>query len=60
MPSNNFRDCVLTAVNLGGNTNTTTCVAGAIAGTMHAFEDIPKDWIDTLRGTELIEECLFL
>ncbi|WP_251197450.1 ADP-ribosylglycohydrolase family protein [Anaerotardibacter muris] len=55
----NYRDCVLAAVNLGDDTDTTACVAGAVAGALYGFEDIPEDWIDALRGRNLIDECLF-
>ena len=53
------RDCVLAAVNLGDDTDTTAAVAGALAGTAYGIETIPQGWIDTLRGKELIESCLF-
>ena len=46
--TDNFRDCVLKAVNLGDDTDTTACVAGALAGTLYGRKGIPKEWIDTL------------
>lgn len=54
-----FSDCVLAAVNLGDDSDTTGCVAGALAGAMYGYESIPAEWIDALRGRELIKECLF-
>ena len=54
-----FSDCVLTAVNLGDDSDTTGCVAGALAGAMYGYESIPAEWIDALRGRELIEQYLF-
>lgn len=57
--TNGFSDCVLTAVNLGDDSDTTGCVAGALAGAMYGYESIPAEWIDALRGRELIEQCLF-
>lgn len=57
--TNSFSDCVLTAVNLGDDSDTTGCVAGALAGAMYGYESIPAEWIDALRGRELIEQCLF-
>lgn len=50
---------MLAAVNLGGDTDTTAAVAGALAGTACGMDAIPQEWIDTLRGKELIERCLF-
>lgn len=57
--TNNYEECVLAAVNLGDDTDTTAAVAGALAGTAYGIDAIPQEWIDTLRGKELIERCLF-
>ena len=54
-----YADCVLTAVNLGRDTDTTACVAGALAGAVYGYDAIPVEWIDTLRGKDIIEACLF-
>ena len=42
--TDNFSDCVLKAVNLGDDTDTTGCVAGGLAGTLYGMEAIPADW----------------
>jgi ADP-ribosylglycohydrolase len=53
-----FRDCVLKAVNLGFDTDTTGCVAGGLAGVAYGFKSIPSDWIKQLaRKGDL--DCLF-
>ncbi|WP_251178606.1 ADP-ribosylglycohydrolase family protein [Adlercreutzia agrestimuris] len=57
--TNTFKDCVLEAVNLGEDTDTTACVAGALAGAMYGFDAIPKEWVDALRGKLVIESYLF-
>lgn len=57
--TDSFKDCVLAAVNLGDDSDTTGCVAGALAGAMYGYEAIPKEWIDQLRGKDVIESCLF-
>lgn len=57
--TNSYEDCALAAVNLGDDTDTTAAVAGALAGTAYGIEAIPREWIDILRGKELIEQCLF-
>lgn len=54
-----YEACVVEAVNLGDDSDTTGCVAGALAGAMYGCESIPAEWIDALRGRELIEQCLF-
>lgn len=54
-----YRDCVLTAVNLGDDTDTTACVAGGLAGILYGYEGIPSEWIETLQGKDVIDACLF-
>ena len=41
-------DSVLRAINLGGDTDTTGCVAGGLAGVWHGEAAIPKAWIASL------------
>ena len=57
--TSSYEDCVLAAVNLGDDTDTTAAVAGALAGTAYGMDAIPQEWVDTLRGKDLIENCLF-
>jgi len=57
--TDNFRDCVLLAVNLGDDSDTTGAVAGALAGTYYGMDTIPAEWLDELRGKDVIEACLF-
>jgi ADP-ribosylglycohydrolase len=51
----NYRDCVLKAVNLGGDTDTIAAVSGGLAGLYYGKEGIPKEWLNTLRGKEQID-----
>lgn len=53
-----YADCVLTAVNLGDDTDTTAAVAGAIAGVYYGFEAIPPKWVSRLRGKAVIDKCI--
>lgn len=54
-----YKDCVLKAVNLGDDTDTTAAVAGALAGIVYGIQGIPDEWVNKLRGKELIDACLF-
>lgn len=54
-----YAECVQAAVNLGRDTDTTACVAGALAGARYGFRAIPENWIAALRGKEVIDACLF-
>jgi len=47
-----FSACVLKAVNLGGDTDTTGCVAGGLAGVYYGIETIPNDWVAALPRQE--------
>ena len=45
LTTDNYRECVLKAVNLGGDTDTNASVAGAIAGVIYGKDTIPMEWI---------------
>lgn len=44
LTTDNFSDCVLKAVNLGDDTDTTGCVAGGLAGVVYGLDAIPAEW----------------
>ena len=46
--TDNYRDAVLKAVNLGRDTDTTAAICGGLAGIYYGYDDIPVDWIDTV------------
>ncbi|HWB03552.1 MAG TPA: ADP-ribosylglycohydrolase family protein [Verrucomicrobiales bacterium] len=52
LTTNSFSECVLKAVNLGGDTDTTGCVAGGLAGVYYGLDSIPREWMDTLARKE--------
>jgi ADP-ribosylglycohydrolase len=54
--TDNYKDCVLKAVNLGGDTDTIAAIAGGLAGLMYGYESIPQEWLNTLIKREEIEE----
>lgn len=56
--TSSYADCVLTAVNLGDDTDTTAAVAGALAGVYYGFEAIPPKWVGQLRGKAVIDQCI--
>ena len=57
--TDSYAQCVLAAVNLGRDTDTTACVAGALAGAAYGYDAIPAEWLEVLRGKDIIERCLF-
>lgn len=46
--TDNYKDCVLKAVNIGKDTDTVGAVAGGLAGMYYGMEAIPEDWIKKL------------
>lgn len=47
-----YRDTVLRAVNLGGDTDTIAAIAGGIAGIYYGVGDIPQSWLESLARKE--------
>lgn len=45
-----YTQAVTAAIDIGGDTDTVACVAGAIAGTMYGVQSIPARWTNTLNG----------
>lgn len=57
--TSSYAECALAAVNLGDDTDTTAAVAGALTGIVYGVEGIPDEWLNRLRGKDVIEACLF-
>lgn len=51
-----FEQCVLKAVNLGGDTDTTGCVAGGLAGVYYGLSAIPADWRNGIARSDDLAE----
>lgn len=56
LSTNNYCECTLKAVNLGEDTDTIAAIAGGLAGIFYG--EIPKEWIDELRGKDIIENSI--
>ena len=52
--NSNYRNTVLTAVNLGSDTDTIGAVAGSIAGIEYGISGIPKEWRDELKAKQYL------
>lgn len=53
-----YSECVLRAVNLGEDTDTTAAIAGGLAGLFYGEDNIPAEWINDIKGKEIINEYL--
>lgn len=57
--TSSYRDCVLTAVNLGGDTDTIAAVAGGLAGIIYGCggeSGIPDEWIAQIARKDWISD----
>ncbi len=59
LKTDNYRDCVLLAVNLGEDTDTVAAVAGGLAGIAYGVggeKGIPEEWIAKIPRREWIAD----
>ncbi|AQX86709.1 ADP-ribosylglycohydrolase family protein [Elizabethkingia bruuniana] len=58
MSKKTYKECVLEAVNLGKDTDTTAAITGGLAGIYYGFEDIPEEWVlDLVRKDDILHLC---
>lgn len=56
LTTTNYQDAVLTAVNLGEDTDTTGAVTGGLAGLVYGEKDIPREWLDQIARLDDIRK----
>ena len=56
LTTDNYRDAVIKAVNLGDDTDTTGAVTGGLAGLIYGIDNIPSNWIKQIARHADIEE----
>ena len=52
-----YADCVLEAVSLGRDTDTTAAVVGGLAGLAYGYDAVPEAWLEVLKGRQIIDSC---
>ena len=57
--TDNYKDAVLKAVNLGDDTDTVGAICGSIAGLLYGYEDIPEEWINTIYDVEYVLDLCY-
>jgi ADP-ribosylglycohydrolase len=55
--TDNYRDAVLYAANLGGDSDVVAAVCGQLAGAYYSVRAIPESWHNSLMQKELITSC---
>jgi ADP-ribosyl-[dinitrogen reductase] hydrolase len=58
LSTSDFKACLLKAVNLGGDTDTTGCVAGGLAGVHYGLDAIPSKWREDLARQDVVKSLL--
>ena len=54
----NYKEAVLKAVNLGGDTDTIAALTGGLAGLYYGYEQIPNEWINQIANQGLINSLM--
>ena len=54
----NFRDALVAAVNLGGDSDTIGAVCGQLAGAYYGYSAIPKEWIAAVKDWEQVDALI--
>lgn len=58
LTTNNYKDAVLKAVNLGDDTDTIAALVGGLAGLYYGFNSIPKEWIKNLQKNDYLDNLI--
>ncbi len=53
--TNSFKEAIIGAINLGGDTDTIGALTGALAGIIYGFHSIPKYWINNLQKKDYLK-----
>lgn len=56
--TSSYKEALLKAVNLGGDTDTIAGICGGIAGIYYGYDTIPDEWLDTLLCKDKILKLL--
>lgn len=54
--NDNYKDSVLSAVNLGGDTDTIGAITGGLCGIIYGKKQIPREWLVKLRKRKYVED----
>ena len=54
LKSGNFKEAIIGAVNLGGDTDTIGTLTGALAGIIYGYDSIPESWLEKIARREYL------
>lgn len=53
--TDNYKDALLKAVNIGGDTDTIAAICGGLAGIYYGYDEIPIDWINSISKLDKVD-----
>lgn len=56
--TDSLQDALLTAVNLGDDTDTVAAIAGGLAALYYGYDAIPTDWIQAIQKKDWIDDLI--
>ena len=56
--TDSYPACIERAVGYGHDTDTTAAIAGGLAGLRYGIDGIPTEWLEALRGRDIVEGIL--
>lgn len=54
--ANSYKDTIIASTNIGNDTDTIGAVAGAMAGIIYGYQNIPEEWLSKLVKKDYLEE----
>lgn len=58
LTTNNYKDALLKAVNLGDDTDTIGALTGGLAGLIYGFDEIPQEWLKVIQKKDYVSELI--
>lgn len=56
LKTENYKDAVIKAINLGNDTDTIGAIVGSMAGILYRYNDIPSEWLNKLAKRDYLEK----
>ena len=54
----NYRETVLTAVNAGGDTDSSAAISGAFSGALNGSAAVPEQWVEKIENLHLVYDAV--
>ena len=54
LKSENYKEAIIGAINLGGDTDTIAALVGGLAGIIYGYDFIPQEWLETIARKEYL------